>query len=63
MRATKLARDQITLAKSMGYIVEPGRKHWKVKSPDGQLVTVIPLRPSDDRRALQNTLAQLRRAS
>lgn len=55
-------RDLLRLIKDQGgTVVVSKRTHYKVYSPSGRYVTTMASTPSDGKRSMQNTIADLRR--
>jgi len=52
-------RDEVGRLLRLGWTDETGKKHVKLRSPDGRLV-ILPSTPSDT-RAWRNAVAKLRR--
>ena len=55
-------KDLVRIVRQQGYeVIISKRTHYKVYSPTGKYVTTMPSTPSDGRRSMQNTIADLRR--
>ncbi len=61
---TKRERELRKVARAHGLVLSQARRtgHYKLRTPDGRLVTVASLSPSDG-RALRNMTAHVRAAS
>lgn len=59
----KLTKEAVALARALGFTVETGKKHLKIVSSSGKLVTIVPRRASNKGRNMNNYRAALLRAA
>lgn len=61
MKLPKPVREAVHAAVTVGFVLERGGKHWKLRRPDGRLATTIAHTPSDW-RAERNIIGAIARA-
>jgi hypothetical protein len=54
------AEDLKRLARRAGFVLTPGGKHWRVKTPTGQFVTTIPHHTRLKRELVKGIVGRLR---
>jgi hypothetical protein len=57
----KKINELIRWLRGRGWTADQGRKHWKLRSPDGATVLSLPVTPSDY-RTMHNVRRDFRRA-